>query len=278
MLFVWVVFGIVMLVFIIVFVLANLTMFQATFDIVVRIPSVWEYKWDDVPFIYIVAGSILFGAVVIAISTWVLNTRRKLKIRSQRKELKHLQRELDKVKAALPHQEPVAEKKGTDEPEESSATPEQVSQSFEDTVEEGDFLENFQHRDDTEKPGTFEEYRSQETYAEPEDSHASQEPVEEEIAALESVEEENTSQESPVEDERTPQESVKEERTSQEPIEEGNASQGTPPVEEVSIAQKSVEDEKQLPVETPVEAEIVEPVAGSSEQDETSHVEQDRGD
>ena len=204
------------LLFIVDFVLTNLTMFQAPFDIVIRVPfTPWDHKWEGVPFMYIIAGSVLLGALVIVLSTWVLDTRRKLKIRSQRKELKHLQSELQEAKAVLPHEETATKDETPEEQEEPSVTPEQISKSFEDAVEGGDFLEKIQQKDETEESEPSEEEdRSEDVHTESEKGRDFQEPL---------------------------------------------------------------EVEKKLPQATPVEAEVVESETNSSEQDDPSHDEKDRG-
>lgn len=148
MLIVWIgiVFALILLIAIVDFVLVNETMFKAPFDIIFRVPfSEWKYTLEDVQFIYLIAGSVLFGALIIAISTFVLDAKRKLKLRSLRKELKVLQRSIEEAKAALP-EEKSQEQAVEENPmpsgsvDEASATPEDITKSFEDAVESGDFL------------------------------------------------------------------------------------------------------------------------------------------
>ena len=86
---------ILILLFVVNFVLTNRDMLEATFNIVIEVPYVgWSHTWEKVQFMYIIAGSILLGALVIAISTLILDTKRTLKVRSLRKELKRLQEAL----------------------------------------------------------------------------------------------------------------------------------------------------------------------------------------
>ncbi|GAK61194.1 ABC-type Fe3+ transport system [Candidatus Vecturithrix granuli] len=135
------------LIFIVNFVLTNLAMFQTPFDIVISLPFInWAHTWEGVEFMYIIAGSILIGALVIAISTWVLDTRRKLKLRNMRKELKRLEQALQEAKASLP-QEDVTQDISTsgEEPSDfvtpTSPSPEEITRSFEDAVQEKDFFQ-----------------------------------------------------------------------------------------------------------------------------------------
>ena len=94
------------LIFVVNFVLSNLAMFQTPFDIIIRVPfTQWSHTWQGVEFMYIIAGSVLLGALVIALSTWVLDTKRKLKLRSVRKELKRLQEDLKETKSSLAEEE-----------------------------------------------------------------------------------------------------------------------------------------------------------------------------
>ena len=135
------------LIFIVNFVLTNLAMFQKPFDIVMSIPFInWSHTWEGVEFMYIIAGSILIGALVIAGSTWVLDTRRKLKLRNMRKELKRLEQALQEAKASLPQEDTVEDVSTTgEEPSEfavpTSPSPEEITRSFEDAVQGKDFFQ-----------------------------------------------------------------------------------------------------------------------------------------
>lgn len=134
------------------FVLTNRVMFETTFDIVIKVPG-WSHTWEGVQFMYILAGSFLLGAVVIAVITLGLDTKRTLKLRSIRKELKHLQEALQNAQQSLQEKEtqaekeqpPIVEEELDEEPVEMSAsasiTPEEITKSFEDTVQKSDFLE-----------------------------------------------------------------------------------------------------------------------------------------
>ncbi len=135
------------LIFIVNFVLTNLAMFQTPFDIIVSIPFTnWAHTWKGVEFMYIIAGSILVGALVIAGSTWVLDTKRKLKLRNMRKELNRLEQALQEAKTSFP-QERADE--GVTTPDEEvaeltsppSPSPEEITRSFEDTVQGKDFFQ-----------------------------------------------------------------------------------------------------------------------------------------
>ena len=153
MLFVWIflILGAFFIIALVDFVLRN-PMFAETFVIKIGVPFTQiEYIQEDVEFIYIIAGSLLLGALVIAISTWILDAKRKLKVRGLRKELKSLQKAVEEAKASLPEQEEQESAVFTDAadseaPGESSQdvslSPEEITKSFEDAVEGGDFLEN----------------------------------------------------------------------------------------------------------------------------------------
>jgi hypothetical protein len=151
MLFVWIflILGAVFIIALVDFVLRN-PMFAETFVIKIGIPFTQiEYTKENVEFIYIIAGSLLLGALVIAVSTWVLDAKRKLKVRSLRKELKSLQKAVEDAKTSLPQQEEKNTDKSADtagtedqaEPPEASLGPEEITKSFEDAVAGGDFLE-----------------------------------------------------------------------------------------------------------------------------------------
>jgi hypothetical protein len=148
--------------FIVKFVLTNRAMFETTFDIILTDPfNIWSHTWEDVQFMYVIAGSVLLGAVLVAIVTWGLDTRRKFKLRSMRKELKRLQGELQQAQTL--RQAQVSEKKPgpsteispEEEPTEgmdaASATPQDITQSFEDTIEETDFFEKSRKRREAEE-------------------------------------------------------------------------------------------------------------------------------
>ncbi|PIE34500.1 hypothetical protein CSA56_07585 [candidate division KSB3 bacterium] len=239
---IFLVFVLLALLFIVDFVLVNLTMFQTPFDIIVRVPfTQWEHQWGGVLFMYIIAGSVLLGALVIVLSIWAFDTRRKLKIRGQRKELKRLKQELQEAKAALPQEEPTTESNGVaDESEESptSATPEQVSKSFENVVEGGDVLEDYQPKkmiEDAEASG-------------PSEGHAGNEQGNSEDLAHSQDEQLSIDDEKPLS--RTP----------------------------VGAKQASDKDERRLPQAIPVEAEVVnsEVTTSSSEQADTAQDENSR--
>ena len=139
--------ALIILIFVVNFVLTNLAMFQTPFDIVISVPFVnWSHTWEGVEFMYIIAGSVLIGALVIALSTWVLDTKRKLKLRNMRKELKRLEQALQEAKASLPQEEPAEDGSGEEEelsefPDSTSASPEEITKSFEDAVQGKDFFQ-----------------------------------------------------------------------------------------------------------------------------------------
>ena len=142
------VFALLILMFVVNFVLTNIEMFQTPFNIIISFPFIkWSHTWEGIEFMYIIAGSVLLGALVIALSTWVLDTKRKFKLRSMRKELKRLEEALQEARASLPEEKTLVEK-GTPEDEtsdvtgpSSSVTPEEITKSFEDAVQNGDFLQ-----------------------------------------------------------------------------------------------------------------------------------------
>jgi hypothetical protein len=147
-----------LLVFILVvnFVLDNQDMFKQTFNIKLTLPfpfAKWSHTWTEIQFISIIAGSLLLGALIIVITTLGLDTKRALKIRSMRKELKQLQEALQKAQASLETQKPIREEQPPaveEEPVEivdsSSATPEEITKSFEDTIQKSDFLDRTKQR------------------------------------------------------------------------------------------------------------------------------------
>ncbi|PID55678.1 hypothetical protein CSB45_14865 [candidate division KSB3 bacterium] len=147
MFFVWVflIIGALSLIVLVDVVLRN-PMFTETFVIKVGVPFTQiEYIQENVDFIYIIAGSLLLGAFVIAISTWVVDTKRKLKVRSLRKELKTLQKAVKDAKEKLPQDVELQTRVEADDDgdaSEKSFGPEEIKESFKDVVEEEDFLEN----------------------------------------------------------------------------------------------------------------------------------------
>lgn len=147
---------IVLVMFVIVnFVLANSQMFQASFDIVFSVPLLkWSYTLEGIQFIYIIGGCLLLGVIVTGISTWVLDAKRRLKVRSLKKELKRLQYAVEEAKASLPvvpaasedvetviPVPPMVTPVSSDVEDSAAATPEDITKSFEHVVQEGDFLQ-----------------------------------------------------------------------------------------------------------------------------------------
>lgn len=128
--------------FVVDFVLINRTMFEQSFNIQLRFLW-WSHTWVEVQFMYIIAASILIGALVIAITTLGLDTQRTLKLRSMRKELKRLQSALQEAQTTLQSVSPPIEEQVRPEivsepverPEMTSPTPEMVVKSFEDAVQ-----------------------------------------------------------------------------------------------------------------------------------------------
>jgi ABC-type multidrug transport system fused ATPase/permease subunit len=142
------VFALVILMFVVNFVLTNIEMFQTPFDIVISFPLIkWSHTWEGIEFMYIIAGSVLLGALVVALSTWVLDTKRKLRLRSMRKELNRLKEALQEATASLPEANTSGESTvSEDEQSEdtglsSSVTPEEITKSFENVVQDSDFLQ-----------------------------------------------------------------------------------------------------------------------------------------
>lgn len=149
--------------FIVDFVLINREMFEMPFNITIRVPfTSWSHIWAEVQFMYILSTSVLLGAVIVALTTLIFDTKRALKVRSMRKELARLQKALQEAQALLPEHPENEEKVGVPpedaseeetppaviEPveNEKSVTPEEITHSFEDAVEQGDFLKVAQKR------------------------------------------------------------------------------------------------------------------------------------
>lgn len=122
------------------FVVNNIGMFQTPFDIVVGMSS-WKHTWEDVPFIYLIGGSFLLGMTIIVISVVVFDAKLKLKIRALRKEVKQLEQAVKEAKSMLPQPEEGTPPKSFSDTleEQTDITPEDVTKSFEDTVQSGDF-------------------------------------------------------------------------------------------------------------------------------------------
>ncbi len=146
--------------FIVNFVLVNRVMFETKYDIVITLPG-WSHTWEGVQFMYIIAGSVLLGALIIAITTLGLDAKRILKLRHLRKELQSLQEALQKAQQSVQAvetknpEEPlpgVEEVEGPGEsPDSGSVTPEEITKSFEDAVEKRNFLEYSKKRREEEQ-------------------------------------------------------------------------------------------------------------------------------
>jgi hypothetical protein len=135
--------------FIVDFVLLNRAMFDQSFNIQIRFLA-WSHTWTEIPFMYIVAASILIGSLVIAITTLGLDTQRALKVRSLKKELKRLQQSLQEAQSNVSKASPSPEAQtvvphviepSPEVNETSSPTPNEINKSFEDVVQKSDFLE-----------------------------------------------------------------------------------------------------------------------------------------
>ena len=139
--------AVLILLFVVNFVLTNRVMFEARFDIVIPLQFIgWSHTWEGVQFMSIITGSILLGALIVAVTTLGLDTRRTLKLRGMRKEIKRLQAALEKAEALQAAPEP-PEKEPIPAVEETAAfadsatvTPEDITKSFEDTIQKGAFL------------------------------------------------------------------------------------------------------------------------------------------
>jgi hypothetical protein len=153
------VFALLVLLFVVNFVLTNRQVFETKFDIIIMFPYVgWSHTWVGVQFMYIIAGSLLLGALIIAITTLGLDTKRVLKLRSMRKELKRLQEALQKAQT-LPEiqkqeeeeQIPEVREEPLEFTESLSATPEDITKSFEDTIQKEEFLGRSKKRSEEEQ-------------------------------------------------------------------------------------------------------------------------------
>jgi hypothetical protein len=146
-----VILGIIGLLFVVNFVLVNQDMFKATYNITV--PYLKSEPWIAVPFIHIMAGSVLLGALIVAIITLGFDAKRTLKINSMKKQLKQLQEDLRKAQAQKEAQEfeakrpdletQIAQNATKFSPESADVapiTPEDITKSFEDAVDKKDFL------------------------------------------------------------------------------------------------------------------------------------------
>lgn len=148
------------------FVLLNRVMFETPFTITVRLPfTPWMQRWTEVPFMYILTVSVLLGAGIVAVTTLVFDAKRALKVRRMRKELARLQKALEETRSKLPPPPDQAERteSAVAEPEAANGqespvteepvtpiTPEDVTHSFEDIVEQGDFVKVAQKQVDEE--------------------------------------------------------------------------------------------------------------------------------
>lgn len=231
--------------FIVDFVLLNREMFEQPFTIVIRFPfSGWSHTWESVQFVYIIAASVLIGALLIAITTLGLDTKRMLKLRGMRKELKRLQQALQEAQSL--HEVKIQEEQElvSQVEEESSelhvsppASPEEISKSFEDTIEKDDFLETSKKRREEEE--SEKELHSEET------------DIRERVTGASDAE--PTEQKVEVKVEPTEQEVEAEEESETE-------------AEGESLGDAGSEQERSFLEEAPVEAEIVEEKKEEEEQ------------
>ena len=187
------VFALLVLMFVVNFVLTNIEMFQTPFDIVFSVPLLkWSHTWEGIEFMYIIAGSVLLGALVIALSTWVLDTKRKIKLRSMRKELKRLDQELQEIKTSFSKEEEAVEDVSTageeapEFPDSSSATPEEITKSFEDSVKDSDFLKESQE-DFDEEPITKPDLEEENVISEEDKQLLQETPIEAELVDSEEL-------------------------------------------------------------------------------------------
>jgi len=109
-------------VFIAKFVMDNLDMFQQTFAIHFNLPYLGHYTSRPIQFMYMIALSVLVGALATGIPGWLANSRLRGVVRKQRKEIENLQRELESLRQppveTRPLTEPTLEEKA-----EKPATP-----------------------------------------------------------------------------------------------------------------------------------------------------------
>jgi hypothetical protein len=191
------------LIFLVHFVVMNVEMFRSSFDIIIGVPLIerWSYTLEGVEFIYIIGGSVLLGALVIVLGSLIFDTKRKVKLIGLRKELKRLQQAVQEAKSSLPPESQPSEKETVDTAgefqESTSPTPEEITKSFEDTVQQRGFLE-----------------KAEETESEPED-----EPVDEPKGEQE-ISEKRLPREIPVEAEVIESESIAEEEPEEKEKEE----------------------------------------------------------
>jgi DNA-binding protein YbaB len=216
------------------FVLTNRVMFETTFDIIIKVPG-WSHTWEGVQFMYILAGSFLLGALVIAIITLGLDTKRTFKLRNMRKELRRLQESLQNAQQSLQEKEveleeeqpPVVEEEIDEEPIETtdsaSVTPEEITKSFEDTVQKNDFLEKSEksYKEEQEDEDEIREeksdiWRREDTVTE--EVEGEQEPPEEKVEDSTLDRDQELLEETPVEAEVIESEELAEEQESETEI------------------------------------------------------------
>lgn len=148
--------------FVAMFVLENREMFETTFTIVMPFPY---YVWENVKFVYIIIGNFLLGlsvALIISFISLLLDTKRALKQKNMKKELKRLQQALQEAQAlhkAAAKEEPETVSQIEEESPEMAvappASPEEISKSFDDTIEKGDFLDTSKKRREDESGKGF---------------------------------------------------------------------------------------------------------------------------
>jgi hypothetical protein len=229
-------------------------MFETSFNVIIRIPrSGLSHTWEGVQLMGIIAASVLLGALVVAIATLGLDTKRALKLRSMRKELRRLQEALQnaqqslqeaKMQAEEEHLPPVEEEISEEAPVEftdsSSATPEDITKSFEDTIEKSDLLESPKKR--------LEE--------EPTDHDIEESDIRTKVTAEEKEKGEETEQEESAEDEEV-QGKDESEETEQEELTEDEEKDTT------------TDKDEELLEDVPVEAELIENEEDSQKKTET---------
>jgi hypothetical protein len=234
---------------------------------------------------YILTVSILLGATIVALTTLIFDTRRALKVRQMRKELARLQQALQEAQSLLPTPPSSEKKEGKEaiediaeqetasdnaalEKDQKPVTPQDIAHSFEDAVEQGDFLQAAQKRmeEDLEhhnglRPAGDIRARVTGVSAETVVEHAQDEEVSE---SDDEGDENDTEQSEPPSEDVTEPSPQREESPSQEDMESDDAPEDS--TESDSLKEVSTEDEADT--SRPEKEEIIEEAEVVEEQSE----------